>query len=72
MKTRISSMRDLWRIIEDQPIDTDLYIEDYVETVAIELAHLLKEMGFSWGDNLEDYDIPEEAFWECFEVAEKK
>jgi hypothetical protein len=68
----INKFQDIRQFIADQRLSCpSMYVSHYVEIVAIEFAHLLESKGFSWSDNLNDYDISDEEFWDCFTCAEK-
>lgn len=69
---RMNSRQDIYRFINDQDVCClDLLVDNWAEIAGDNLLELLEEQGFSWGDDLHDFEISEEDFWDCFRDAEK-
>jgi hypothetical protein len=65
------SKQDVRRYIEDQPITSpEFYKEDYVDIATDNFMKMLNSKGFSFGDDLIDFHVSEDEFWECFKDAE--
>lgn len=66
------SITDIEQTISDQNIDTNFYVEDWVEIVAQEYCNLLYEKGWDGYGMNEIPEIADDEFWKCFEYAEKE
>ncbi len=55
--------------ISNMPLDTDCYVDDYIEIVANNYRDYLYDQGWSYGDELPQ--ISDEIFWSFYRDAEK-
>lgn len=65
--TIIQNWDELYSYINEALIAHDLhdYNEDDFEDFGTKLYRLLQKQGFEWGDNIYDFEITEEQFWDC-------